>query len=51
MLPGGIDVRIVAGRLGHSRPTLTLQTYAHVRDVTDRKAADLLAKSITPADQ
>ena len=24
--------------LGHSRPTLTLQTYAHVMDVTDRRA-------------
>jgi len=48
MLAGGIDVRTVAGRLGHSRPTLTLQTYAHVLDVTDRKAADILARSITP---
>jgi integrase len=48
MLAGGIDVRTVAGRLGHSRPTLTLQTYAHVLDVTDRRAADVLAKSISP---
>ncbi len=50
MLAGGIDVRTVAGRLGHSRPTLTLQTYTHVMDVTDRKAADILARSITPGD-
>jgi integrase len=49
MLAGGVDVRTVAGRLGHARPTLTLQTYAHVMDVTDRRAADILAKSISPA--
>jgi integrase len=51
MLAGGIDVRTVAGRLGHSRPTLTLQTYAHVMDVTDRKAAAVLAESIAPDDR
>jgi integrase len=46
MLAGGVDVRTVAGRLGHSRPTLTLQTYAHVMDVTDRRAASILGESI-----
>jgi integrase len=48
MLAGGVDVRTVAGRLGHSRPTLTLQTYAHVMDVTDRRAAAVVAKSLSP---
>ena len=48
MLAGGVDVRTVAGRLGHSRPTLTLQTYAHVMDVTDRRAATILGESISP---
>lgn len=48
MLAGGVDVRTVAGRLGHSRPTLTLQTYAHVMDVTDRRAASILGQSIAP---
>lgn len=38
MLAGGVDVGTVAGRLGNSRPTLTVQTYAHVMDVTDRRA-------------
>jgi integrase len=47
MLAGGVDVRTVAGRLGHSRPTLTLQTYAHVMDVTDRRAAEIVGGSIT----
>ena len=47
MLAGGVDVRTVAGRLGHSRPTLTLQTYAHVMDVTDRQAAEVVGGSIS----
>ena len=47
MLAGGVDVRTVAGRLGHSRPTLTLQTYAHVMDVSDRRAAEVLGGSIS----
>ncbi len=49
MLAGGVDVRTVAGRLGHSRPTLTLQTYAHVMGVTDRRAAEVVGGSISPA--
>lgn len=40
-------VRTVAGRLGHSRPTLTLQTYAHVMEVTDRRAAEIASRSIS----
>jgi len=47
-LAGGVDVRTVAGRLGHSRPTLTLQTYAHVMEVTDRRAAAVVGGSIAP---
>ncbi len=45
MLAGGVDVRAVAGRLGHSRPTLT--TYAHVMEVTDRRAAAIFGQSIS----
>ena len=51
MLAGGVDVRTVAGRLGHSRLTLTLQTYAHVMEVTDRRAATLLGESISVDEQ
>ena len=47
MLAGGVDVRTVAGRLGHSRPTLTLQTYAHIMDVSDRRAAEVIGGSIS----
>jgi len=49
MLAGGGDVRTVAGRLGHSRPTLTLQTYAHVMEATDRRAAEIVGGSIATA--
>jgi len=47
MLAGGVDVRTVAGRLWHSRPTLSLQTYAHVMDVSNRRAAEVLGGSIS----
>jgi len=47
MVACGVDVRTVAGRLGHSRPTLTLQTYAHVMDATDRRAAEVVGGSIS----
>jgi integrase len=47
MLAGGVDVHTVAGRLGHSRPALTLQTYAHVMDATDRRAAEVVGGSIS----
>lgn len=35
----GIAVRTIAGRLGHANPSLTLRTYAHFLDATDREAA------------
>jgi len=38
----GIDVRTIAGRLGHANPAITLRTYAHFLDVTDRKAAEIM---------
>ncbi len=42
MLSNGIDVKTVAGRLGHSDPSVTLRRYAHVIPAADRHAADLL---------
>jgi hypothetical protein len=44
-------VRTVAGRLGHSRPTLTLQTYAHVMEVTDRRAAEVVGGSLSDVER
>ncbi len=38
----GVDVRTIAGRLGHANPSVTLQTYAHFLEVADRRAADVM---------
>ena len=43
MLTAGIDVRTVAGRLGHGQPWTTLNTYAAFVPERDRDAADHLA--------
>ena len=43
MLTAGVDVRTVAGRLGHRNTSTTLNVYAHFGPNSDRQAADLLA--------
>jgi integrase len=43
LLPSGIDVRTVAGRLGHRNPATTLNVYAHFVPEADSQAADALA--------
>ncbi|MGI8754163.1 MAG: tyrosine-type recombinase/integrase [Acidimicrobiales bacterium] len=48
MIVAGVNVRQVASRLGHSTPSLTLSTYAHVVDAADEAAASALG-SIHPA--
>jgi integrase len=40
----GVDVRTIAGRLGHANPAITLRTYAHFLEATDRQAADVMGK-------
>jgi integrase len=42
LIAGGMDVRTVAGRLGHADPTVTLRVYAHAAQERDRAAAELL---------
>jgi integrase len=42
LLKGGESLRVVADRLGHSSPTLTLSTYAHVLPGQDAAAAERL---------
>ncbi len=42
LLTGGVDVRTVSGRLGHSNAATTLGVYAHFMPAADRTAADLL---------
>lgn len=42
LLSSGIDVRTVAGRLGHRNASTTLDVYAHFVPGADRDAADAL---------
>jgi integrase len=44
MLSGGVDVRTVAGRLGHADTSTTLRVYAHVLPERDREAAAILGQ-------
>lgn len=39
LVAAGVDVRTVAGRLGHSSPSITLDIYAHFIEDADREAA------------
>jgi integrase len=47
LIAGNIDVRTVAGRLGHSDATTTLRVYAHLVESRDQHAADLLGGLIS----
>jgi integrase len=44
LLASGVDVRTVAGRLGHKNPNVTLNVYAAFLPEADRDAADLLGR-------
>ncbi|MGH9107755.1 MAG: tyrosine-type recombinase/integrase [Acidimicrobiales bacterium] len=45
----GVDVRTVAGRLGHADPSVTLRVYSHALEQRDRQAAELLGKAVLGA--
>jgi len=49
LLGAGVDVRTVAGRLGHRNASTTLNVYAHFLEQTDRMAADVIGNVISPA--
>jgi len=49
LIGAGVDVRTVAGRLGHSDPSLTLRTYAHVLEDRDRAAASVMGRMLSEA--
>ncbi len=42
LLSAGVDVRTVAGRLGHRNAATTLNVYAHFVGESDRRAADIM---------
>lgn len=46
LLSAGVDVRTVAGRLGHRKAATTLNVYAHVLEQSDRQAADIMRRAI-----
>jgi integrase len=46
LLAGGVDVKTVSVRLGHSSPVITLRTYAHVLPEMAERAAAVLGGAI-----
>jgi len=46
LLSAGVDVRTVAGRLGHRNAATTLNVYAHFLEGADRAAADVIGNII-----
>ncbi|MEV1169796.1 hypothetical protein [Nonomuraea sp. NPDC049784] len=42
----GVPVHVVAARLGHADPSITLRVYAHVIRAAEASAADVLAQAI-----
>lgn len=46
LLSAGVDVRTVAGRLGHRNAATTLNVYAHFLEKADRGAADVIGRVI-----
>jgi integrase len=49
LIGAGVDVRTVAGRLGHSDPSLTLRVYSHVIEERDRAAAAIMGRVLGPS--
>jgi integrase len=50
LIGAGVDVRTVAGRLGHSDPSVTLRVYAHVLEEHDRAAAAVMGRVLGQPD-
>ncbi|MFI6392491.1 hypothetical protein [Nonomuraea sp. NPDC050540] len=46
LLLAGVPVHVVAARLGHADPAITLRVYAHVIRSAETAAADIFAKSL-----
>ena len=44
LLSAGVDVRTVAGRLGHRNAATTLNVYSHFVPETDQQAAEILGR-------
>ena len=42
LIHSGLNIRAIAGRLGHANPSTTLNIYSHALLSTDRQAADIM---------
>jgi integrase len=49
LLLAGVPVHVVAARLGHADPSMTLRVYGHVINEQLVEAADIFAKRIKAA--
>jgi integrase len=49
LLLAGVPVHVVAARLGHADPSVTLRVYAHVIRDQVAEAADVFARSVPPS--
>jgi integrase len=49
LLLSGVPVHVVAARLGHADPAITLRVYAHVIRTAEAAAADIFAKAVKAA--
>ena len=48
LIGAGVDVRTVAGRLGHSDPSVTLRVYSHFIEERDVAAAAIMGEVLSP---
>ncbi|MFC4592421.1 tyrosine-type recombinase/integrase [Sphaerisporangium corydalis] len=46
LLLAGVPVHVVAARLGHADPSITLRAYAHVIRTAEASAAEIFAQAI-----
>lgn len=44
MVAAGVAISVVADRLGHSTPTMTLNRYSHALPEIDQSAADVMER-------
>jgi integrase len=49
LLLSGVPVHVVAARLGHADPAITLRVYAHVIRSAEAAAADIFAQAVKTA--
>lgn len=50
LVASGVDIETVARRLGHSKPSFTLDVYGHALEENDEKASDKLEEIFTKAE-